>query len=131
MQRMTAATVLAAAVAMAWAGEAAAACSHENFTGNPNAVTSYRMQVTSGDRCGVRHVTRRYSKSEQRVFPTSRITLNSRPQHGTVSIEGSRVIYASKKGYKGSDTFTYTTQTAPTKSGPGRTYRYQAAVNVY
>lgn len=127
MRKMLAAVV--AAIAGTSTGEAAARCNVERFTGNPNAVTTVRMQVSAGERCTIRHMTTRYGKSEQRRFPTSMIALGGRPQHGSVTINGSRVTYAPSKGYTGGDTFTYTTHHAPVRGEP-RAYRYQIAVSV-
>lgn len=131
MQRRAIAAALASAIAMSSAGEATAACSHEAFSGNPNAMTTIQMKVSSGEPCAVRHMTTRYGKSEQRRFPSTRMTLNSRPQNGTASISGSRVSYVSKKGFKGTDTFTYTSHHAPIGNNAPRLYRYRMAVTVY
>lgn len=131
MRRLALAALLVICVATGAASNAAAACSHERFKGTPDAVTTIQMKVSSGEPCGVRHMTTRYGKGEQRRFPSTQMTLTGRPKNGTATISGSRVTYVSRKGYTGSDTFTYTSHHAAFGNKPARQFRYQMSVQVY
>lgn len=129
MMRVVMISVAAAVLFMM--SPAYAACTNEPASGNPNTLTTSRMQTASGEPCTIRHVINHYSNSEQRTRPTTRLRIDRKPQHGTVSLNGSRITYVSAKGFRGSDSFGYSSHHPATKTRPARVFRYQKVINVY
>jgi len=69
------------------------------------------MTVSSGDRCSIRL---RHSSG-----PTFSAEIVQRPSNGTVVIEAPhRIIYRSRAGYVGNDTFTYARRGLSTNNAP-------------
>jgi Bacterial Ig domain len=98
-----------AATLFAGTAEGSAACTAVGAKGVLGAVAQSKMSVPNGERCA--------------------LTLVSGPANGEVNIDGHRIIYAAKKGYVGTDNFSYRTKTR----GKVRinTYNYAVAVDVY
>jgi len=90
---------LACLLLLAWSVEAAARCSVPRFLTFNNQTVDGRMTVSSGARCTI--VMRGSSG------PTYSASIVQRPSHGSVSVNGYRIVYQSQAGYVGSDAFTY------------------------
>ena len=91
---------LAFLLSLAFAAEASARCSVPYIRTFNNQTVDGRMMVSSGDRCSIRLRTS--------SGPTYSAEIVQRPSNGTVVIEAPhRIIYRSRAGYVGNDTFTY------------------------
>ena len=109
--------------------EGRADCSVPGFEGKLNAVTTTQMSVGTGEGCVIRHHTFTGKNGDNRRYPTSSIHLLSSPAHGSASVDGSRVVYRSERGFRGTDSFLYRTNVQGTrKDGP---YDYRVTVEVY
>src|SRR5688572_8278418 len=62
---------------------------------------SSRMLVRAGKRCGIML----FAPGGGAI---DRVAIVQRPSHGQALVDGSRVIYAARAGYKGGDAFAYT-----------------------
>jgi hypothetical protein len=97
---MTRALGLGCLLSVAFAAAASARCSVPYIPTFNNQAVDGRMTVSSGDRCAIRL---RHSSG-----PTHSAAIVQRPSHGTVVIEPlNRIVYRSRAGYAGNDSFTY------------------------
>ena len=97
---MTKVMALACLLSLAFAAEASARCSVPRIATFNNQTVDGRMTVSSGDRCSI--------KLRSSSGPTHSAEIVQRPSNGTVVIEAPhRIIYRSRAGYVGNDTFTY------------------------
>jgi hypothetical protein len=112
---------LACLLLLAWSVEAAARCSVPRIrTLNNQAVDGY-MTVSSGARCSI--------KMRGSSGPTYSASIVQRPSHGSVSVNGYRIIYQSQAGYVGNDAFTYARH-GETARGEGAVRTVQVSVRV-
>ncbi len=80
--------------------EASARCSVPYIPTFNNQTVDGAMTVSSGARCGI--------KLSRSRGPTYGAHIVQRASHGTVSVDGSnQIVYRSRPGYVGSDSFTY------------------------
>jgi len=108
---MTKALGLACLLSLAFAVEASARCSVPYIRTFNDQTVDGRMTVSSGDRCSIRL---RHSSG-----PTFSAEIVQRPSNGTVVIEAPhRIIYRSRAGYVGNDTFTYARRGLSTNNAP-------------
>jgi hypothetical protein len=127
-RRLSLRLLAAAAAALASATSGNADCRVWGSQGIPGGVATARMSVGSGESCVIRNMTFTYGKTDGRRYPTTDLSVTNQPANGIASENGSRVTYISKKGYRGSDSFTYRSQT----NGPKpRSYLYRVVVDVY
>src|SRR5262245_47280095 len=119
---MTKTLGLAGLMLCAWAADASALCSVPRISPFNNQTVHGRMTVSSGDRCTIRLRTS--------SGPTHSAAIVQRPSNGTVGIEPPhRIVYRSRAGYVGSDTFTYARRGFDMNSNPvTRTVRIQVRV---
>lgn len=97
---MTRAFVTASFILIGMVADASARCSVPLIRTFANQTVDGRMTVSSGDRCSIKL---RYSSG-----PTYSAKIVERPSHGTVVVEAPhRIIYRSRAGYVGPDTFAY------------------------
>lgn len=97
---MTKALGLACLLSLAFAVQASARCSVPLIRTFDNQTVDGRMTVSSGDPCFIRLRT-----SSGPIFSAAIV---QRPSNGTVVIEAPhRIIYRSRPGYVGNDSFTY------------------------
>jgi hypothetical protein len=97
---MTKLSGLTCLVLVACCAEASARCSGLRFATFNNQTVDSHITVNSGAACAIRM---RHS-----MGPTYGAHVVQRPTNGTVVIDGSnRIIYRSRAGYVGSDSFTY------------------------
>jgi hypothetical protein len=113
---------LAGLMLFAWAAEASARCSVPTFGTLGNQTVDGYMTVSSGDRCTIRL---RASSG-----PTHTAEIVQRPSNGTVVIEPPhRIVYRSRPGYVGNDSFTYARRGLDTRNNPSvRTVRISVRV---
>ena len=119
---MTMVLGLAFAMVFAWNIEAAARCSVPRITTFENQTVDGRMQADSGKPCRIR-----FRSSSGPMFS---VEIVQRPANGTARIgEGNSVIYTSRPGYVGSDTFTYARR-GQTRGGASAVRTIRVAVTV-
>ena len=107
---------------LAWATDAWALCSVPRFQFLGNQTVDAYMTVSSGDRCPIRLRTS--------SGPNHSTEVVQRPSNGTVAAEAPhRVVYRSRAGYVGSDTFTFAWRGLTTGNSPiARTVRVNVRV---
>src|SRR6266850_2975960 len=95
----------------AFIAESADACSVPNGTELANQTTAGRMTVRTGKPCGVRMI---FSRG-----PTYSVEIAQRPRNGTTTVDPPhRIVYRSRPGFVGSDTFTYVRRGLDTQNNP-------------
>jgi hypothetical protein len=98
---------LACLMLVAWGVEADARCSVPFIRTFDNQAVDGRMTVSSGAACPI--------KLKYSAGPTYSAHIVQRPSQGTATVDGSnRIVYRSRPGFVGSDSFTYA------RSGEGR-----------
>jgi hypothetical protein len=103
-----------AAVLLSICGTANAAPCAVGGTWNFGSDSTSYMLVPHGGRCSL--MVRAGARS---TF--SSMSVSAPPRHGTARVDGgSRVVYQSKPGYRGEDTFSYTVSGVDSR-GPGKT----------
>jgi len=119
---MTKTLGLAGLMLCAWAADASALCSVPRISTFNNQTVDGRMTVSSGDRCTIRLRTS--------SGPTHGAEIVQRPSNGTLGIEPPhRIVYRSRAGYVGSDSFTYARRGFDINNTPvTRTVRIQVRV---
>jgi hypothetical protein len=104
---------LAVLLLLAFSAEAAANCSVPRFRTMVNQTVDGFMAADSGKPCGVHF---------HAAGPRFSVAILQRPSHGTVQIGGvGSVIYRSKSGYAGSDSFTFERRGLTTLGAPAVT----------
>jgi hypothetical protein len=111
------------------AGDVLAECSINGAQGIPDGVANARMSVGSGQPCTMRNFTDSKKNGDARRYPTTNMVLVSGPGNGNAVVTGSRVVYTSKRGFTGTDTFRYRSTTKGLTRD--RSFEYQVAVEVY
>src|SRR5262245_27878501 len=102
--------------------EAAARCSVPRISTFHNEIVNGRMTVSSGARCRI--------KLKHSRGPTYSAHIVERPSHGTATVDsGNRIIYRSRPGFVGSDSFTYARR-GETHAGVPTTRTVRISVNV-
>ena len=97
---MTRGLVLTFLALIACCAEASARCSVPRFSFLSNQTVDGDMTVNSGAPCSI--------KVKHSSGPVSGAHIVQRASHGTVTVDGSnRIVYRSRAGYVGSDSFTY------------------------
>jgi hypothetical protein len=97
---MTKVLALTCLALTAWCAEASARCSVPRIATFDNQSVDGRMTVSSGSPCSI--------KLKHSRGPTYGAHIVQRAANGTVAVDGSnRVVYRSRAGYVGSDSFTY------------------------
>jgi Bacterial Ig domain len=126
--RLSLALLAAGAMTAVSSTSSLAECRVWGSQGIPGGVAQSRMSVGNGEPCVIRNLTTTYGKNDGRRYPTTDLSVIGQPANGRVSENGSRITYVSKKGYRGSDSFTYRSQT----NGPNpRSYQYRVVIDVY
>jgi hypothetical protein len=119
MMKVLALTCLAL---MACCAEASARCSVPRIHTFNNQAVDGHMTVNSGARCSI--------KLKYSAGPTYGAHIVQRAANGTVTVDGrDRIVYRSRAGYVGSDSFTYA-RTGESRGGDAvtRTVRIQVTV---
>lgn len=109
-------------VLAAWCAEASARCSVPRINTFNNQAVDGQMTVNSGARCSI--------KLKHSAGPTYGAHIVQRASNGTVTVDGrNRIVYRSRAGYVGSDSFTYA-RTGESRGGDAvtRTVRIQVTV---
>jgi hypothetical protein len=102
--------------------EASARCSVPRIRTLNNQTVDGHMTVSSGARCSI--------KLKHSSGPTYGAHIVQRASNGTVTVDGSnRVVYRSRAGYVGSDSFTYA-RTGESRVGNAATRTVQISVTV-
>jgi hypothetical protein len=105
-----------------WCAEASARCSVPRIHTFNNQSVDGRMTVNSGARCSI--------KLKHSGGPTYGAHIVQRAASGTVTVDGSnRIVYRSRTGYVGSDSFTYA-RTGESRVGDAVTRTVRIHVNV-
>jgi hypothetical protein len=109
-------------VALTTGAQAASSCSVPRFRTLYGQTVDGYMTVKSGRRCSVTMTSSR--------GPTDDVRILARPAHGNVHVEGPhRVVYQSRAGYVGGDSFTYARHGLDTRNNPAtRTVRVVVSV---
>jgi hypothetical protein len=102
------------------------ACRASGGTGIAGQVVTSTMSLEQGKSCMMRHTTTLSDAIGNRVIPNSDLTVTARPALGSVEISGNRVIYRSRAGARGNDSFVYRSRI---KSG--KTFDYRVVVEIY
>lgn len=110
-------------VLLSLGAEASAACAGLRFSGSPDQAVDARLRVTSGDPCGIRM---RHSGN-----PIHSTVIVRRPSNGTATAQVNRVIYRSRVGFVGNDTFTYAMRGHRALNNNPVVYTVQVLVTVY
>jgi hypothetical protein len=122
MIKAFAAASLGALLWLAGLAEATAKCSVPRIgTLRDQTVDGY-MTVESGKRCSIKMI--------GSAGPTYSAEIVQRPSNGTVTVDGrNRIVYRSRAGFTGSDTFTYARQGLSPRGVPAtRTVRIAVTV---
>ena len=107
---------------VACCAEASARCSVPRFSLFANQTVDGHMTVNSGATCGI--------KLKRSSGPTYGAHIVQRASNGTVTVDGShRIVYRSRAGYVGSDSFTYA-YTGETRVGNAATRTVRISVTV-
>jgi Bacterial Ig domain len=115
-------TALVCLVLIACSTEASARCSVPRISTFNNQTVDGHMTVSSGALCSIR------LKSSS--GPTYGAHIVQRASNGTVAVDGSnRVVYRSRPGYVGSDSFTYA-RTGESRVGDAVTRTVRISVTV-
>jgi Flp pilus assembly protein TadG len=102
--------------------EAAARCSVPRISTFDNETVNGQMTVNSGAQC---RIVLKHSRG-----PTYSAHIVERPSHGTVTVaSGNRIVYRSRSGYVGRDSFTYARR-GETHAGVPTTRTVRISVNV-
>jgi Bacterial Ig domain len=119
---MTKSLGLVCIIMLALGAEASARCSVPIIATLGNQTVDGHMTVSSGDRCSIRM---RHSAG-----PMHSAEIVQRPSNGTVVIEPPhRIVYRSRPGYVGNDSFTYARRGMDTRNNPSvRTVRISVRV---
>jgi len=95
----------------AWVADASARCSVPSIQTFNNQTVDGRLTVSSGDRCAIRL---RHS-----FGPIHSAEIVQRPSNGTVVVEAPhRIVYRSRPGYVGNDSFTYARRGLDMRNNP-------------
>jgi hypothetical protein len=119
---MTKALALTCLALMACCAEASTRCSVPRIQTFNNQAVDGHMTVNSGARCSI--------KLKHSAGPTYGAHIVQRASNGTVTVDGrNRIVYRSRAGYVGSDSFTYA-RTGESRVGNAvtRTVRIQVTV---
>jgi hypothetical protein len=109
-------------VLIACCAEASARCSVPYIRTFNNQAVDGHMTVNSGARCSIR--------LKHSSGPTYGAHIVQRASNGTVTVDGSnRIVYRSRAGYVGSDSFTYA-RTGESKVGNAATRTVRISVTV-
>jgi Bacterial Ig domain len=119
--------VLAASAIAVSTTSARAYCSVQGADGIAGAVAEMKMNVTPGSNCAVRHFASDNGPAGNRRFPQTHIDVKQRPKQGSLSVQGSRLIYRANPGYTGEDSFVYVSDNSRLKH---RSYPYRVAISV-
>ncbi len=102
--------------------DAAARCSVPRISTFDNETVNGRMTVSSGAEC---RIVMKHSRG-----PTYSAHIVDRPSHGTATVaSGNRIVYRSRPGYVGSDSFAYARR-GETHAGAPTTRTVRISVNV-
>jgi len=102
--------------------EASARCSVPRIHTLNDQIVDGHMTVSSGARCSI--------KLKRSSGPTYGAHIVQRASNGTVAVDGSnRIVYRSRAGYVGSDSFTYA-RTGETRVGNAATRTVRVSVTV-
>jgi len=119
---MTRAVVLSCLFLLALGVETSARCSVPRISTFNNQTVDGRMTVNSGARCAI--------KLKHSRGPTYGAHIVQRASNGTVTVDGTnRIVYWSRPGYVGSDSFTYA-RTGESTGGDAVTRTVRVHVNV-
>ena len=119
---MTKVLVLSCLTLLAWCAEASARCSVPRIHTLNNQSVDGHMTVNSGARCSI--------KLKHSAGPTYGAHIVQRASNGTVTVDGrNRIIYRSRAGYVGSDTFAYA-RTGESRVGDAVTRTVRISVTV-
>jgi Big-like domain-containing protein len=119
---MTKVLALTCLALMACCAEASARCSVPRIHTLNNQTVDGQMTVSSGARCSI--------KLKHSSGPTYGAHIVQRASNGTVTVDGSnRVVYRSRAGYVGSDSFTYA-RTGESRVGNASTRTVRISVTV-
>jgi hypothetical protein len=102
------------------------ACRAIGVAGVKGVVVDSTMSLENGKGCFIRHFTTSADAVGNRRFPTTNLSVTSRPSRGSASIEGNRITYRAPAGVRGSDQFVYRAITPK-----GTTYNYRVLVTIY
>ena len=119
---MTKVLALTCLALIACCAEASARCSVPRIATFSNQTVDGRMTVSSGSPCSI--------KLKHSRGPTYGAHIVQRAANGTVAVDGSnRVVYRSRAGYVGSDSFTYA-RTGESTGGNAVTRTVRVSVTV-